>query len=69
MKEIKQVKSISIWIFLVPFVALNTCLILITQFHSLFPNLEDVLLKIINSNITTLLNNLIMIYTNYLEGL
>ena len=47
MKEIKQVKSISIWIFLVPFVALNTCLILITQFHSLFPNLEDVLLNTI----------------------
>ena len=47
MKEIKQVKSISIWIFIVPFVALNTCLILITQFHNLFPNLEDVLLNTI----------------------
>tara|TARA_B100000579_G_scaffold190126_1_gene155234 strand:- start:49 stop:735 length:687 start_codon:yes stop_codon:yes gene_type:complete len=47
MKEIKDVKSISIWIFLVPFVALNTCLILITQFHNLFPNLEDVLLNTI----------------------
>jgi len=37
-------KSISIWIFIVPFIALNLCLILITQFHSLFPNHEDVLL-------------------------
>ena len=43
MKEIKQVKFISIWIFLVPFIALNTCLILITQFHGLFPNQEDIL--------------------------
>ncbi len=47
MKEIEQAKSISIWIFIVPFVALNTCLILITQFHNLFPNLEDVLLNTI----------------------
>ena len=44
MKEIMQAKSISIWIFIVPFIALNLCLILITQFHSLFPNHEDVLL-------------------------
>ena len=47
MNEIKQVKSISIWIFLVPFFALNLCLILITQFHGLFPNQEDVLLNTI----------------------
>ena len=43
MKEINQVKSISIWIFVIPFVALNLCLILITQFHSLFPNQENIL--------------------------
>ena len=43
MKEINQVKFISIWIFLVPFVALNLCLVLITQFHSLFPNQEHIL--------------------------
>ena len=43
MREIKQVKSISIWIFLIPFVALNLCLLLITQFHSLFPNQEHIL--------------------------
>ena len=47
MNEIKQVKSISIWIFLVPFFSLNLCLILITQFHGLFPNQEDVLLNTI----------------------
>ena len=43
MDKIAKVKSISIWIFIVPFVALNTCLILITQFHGLFPNQEDVI--------------------------
>ncbi|RPG95973.1 MAG: hypothetical protein CBD99_003705 [Candidatus Pelagibacter sp. TMED239] len=47
MKDIKKVKSISIWIFLIPFLALNICLILITQFHSIFPNQEDVLLNTI----------------------
>ena len=43
MEEIKKVKSISVWIFIVPFVAVNTCLILITQFHGLFPNQEDII--------------------------
>ena len=43
MEEINKVKSISIWIFVVPFVAVNTCLILITQFHGLFPNPEDII--------------------------
>ena len=43
MEEINKVKSISIWIFVVPFVAVNTCLILITQFHGLFPNSEDII--------------------------
>ena len=43
MEEIKRVKSISVWIFIVPFVAVNTCLILITQFHGLFPNPEDII--------------------------
>ena len=36
MDQINKVKSISIWIFIVPFLAVNTCLILITQFHELF---------------------------------
>ena len=43
MDNINKVKSISIWIFIVPFVAVNTCLILITQFHSLFPNPEQII--------------------------
>ena len=43
MERINKVKSMSIWIFIVPFVAVNTCLILITQFHDLFPNRADII--------------------------
>ncbi len=43
MDQINKVKSISIWIFIVPFFAVNTCLILITQFQGLFPNQEDII--------------------------
>ena len=43
MEQINKVKSISVWIFIVPFVAVNTCLILITQFQGLFPNQEDII--------------------------
>ena len=43
MDQINKVKSISIWIFLVPFIAVNTCLIMVTQFHGLFPNQEDII--------------------------
>ena len=43
MDQINKVKSISIWIFIVPFIAVNACLILITQFHGLFPNQEDII--------------------------
>ena len=43
MDKIKKAKSISFWIFLLPFVAINICLILITQFHGLFPNQEEVI--------------------------
>ena len=43
MGHINKAKSISIWIFFVPFVAVNTCLILITQFQGLFPNQEDII--------------------------
>jgi len=35
MEQIDKVKSISIWIFIVPFIAVNTCLLITTQFHSL----------------------------------
>jgi len=43
MDKIKIVRSISIWIFIIPFLAVNTCLILITEFQWLFPNQEDII--------------------------
>jgi hypothetical protein len=43
MDQINRVKSISVWIFIIPFVAVNACLILITQFHDFFPNQEDII--------------------------
>ena len=43
MEYINKAKLISIWIFILPFIAVNTCLILITQFHSLFPNQVDII--------------------------
>ncbi len=43
MEQIKKVKSISIWIFIIPFIAVNTCLILITQFHGIFPDQESII--------------------------
>ena len=46
MKHIKKIRGISIWIFVVPFVALNACLILITNFHELFDQ-KDVILNTI----------------------
>ena len=47
MDEIEKVKSITLWIFIVPFFALNACLILITQFHDLFPNQENIIFNTI----------------------
>ena len=35
MEQISKVKSISIWIFIIPFFAVNACLIITTQFHFL----------------------------------
>jgi hypothetical protein len=46
MDSIQKVRSITLWIFIVPFVAINTCLILITHFHGLF-NPEDIILNTI----------------------
>ena len=43
MDLINKVKSMSIWIFIVPFIAVNLCLILVTQFHELFPNQVDII--------------------------
>ena len=46
MENINKIRKLSIWIFIVPFFALNTCLILITNFHQFF-NLEHVILPTI----------------------
>jgi hypothetical protein len=43
MDKIQKAKSISIWIFLIPFISVNTCLILITEFQWIFPNQEDII--------------------------
>ncbi len=43
MEQIKKARSISIWIFIVPFIAINTCLLLITQFQEIFPNKADII--------------------------
>jgi|TARA_B110000238_G_C16019305_1_gene392463 hypothetical protein len=43
MDKIQKAKSISIWIFIIPFIAVNTCLILITEFHWVFPDQEDII--------------------------
>jgi len=42
MDSIQKVRSITLWIFIVPFFAINACLILITQFHELF-HPEDII--------------------------
>tara|TARA_A100001015_G_scaffold191466_1_gene213299 strand:+ start:1652 stop:2359 length:708 start_codon:yes stop_codon:yes gene_type:complete len=47
MKSIEKARFISIWIFIVPFVAVNTCLILVTQFHGLFESQADKLFNTI----------------------
>jgi len=46
MDSINKVKSITLWIFIIPFLTINVCLILITQFHGLFSN-EDILVNTI----------------------
>ena len=47
MDKIEKVRSISLWVFIIPFIALNACLILVTKFHGLFPNQEHVILNTI----------------------
>ena len=42
MDKIQRAKSISIWVFIIPFLAINSCLVLITQFHGLFPSQADI---------------------------
>ncbi len=41
MNSIEKARSSSIWIFIVPFVAVNACLILVTQFHGVFESEAD----------------------------
>jgi hypothetical protein len=43
MDKIEKVRFISLWVFIIPFIALNACLILVTKFHGLFPNQEHVI--------------------------
>ena len=33
MSSIDRVKSISVWIFIIPFISVNTCLLIVTNFH------------------------------------
>ena len=35
MNSIDKVKSISVWIFIIPFVSINTCLLIVTNFHQI----------------------------------
>jgi len=46
MDKIKNIKFISIWIFIVPFIAINTCLIIATHFTELFEEGRAVYSKI-----------------------
>ena len=46
MENINKIKILSIWIFIIPFVAINACLILITHFHQFF-DLTNVILPTI----------------------
>ena len=41
MSSIEKARSLSIWIFIIPFVAVNACLILVTQFHGVFESEAD----------------------------
>ena len=45
MDKVKNIKSISIWIFLVPFIGVNACLIISTHFTELFANGQAVYAK------------------------
>ena len=35
MDSIDKVKSISVWIFIIPFISINTCLLIVTNFHQI----------------------------------
>ena len=46
MESINKIRKLSLWIFIIPFIGINACLILITNFHQFF-NLEDIVLPTI----------------------
>ena len=46
MDKVQNIKSISIWIFLIPFIAINACLIVSTHFTELFADGQAVYAKI-----------------------
>ena len=35
MTPIEKIRSVSIWIFIIPFLSINTCLLIVTQFHQI----------------------------------
>ena len=35
MGSIGKVRSISVWIFIIPFISVNTCLLIVTNFHQI----------------------------------
>ena len=43
MDKIQKARSISIWIFIVPLLSVNICLLLINEFQWIFPDPEDVI--------------------------
>ena len=43
MDKIQKIKFVSIWIFLIPFLSVNLCLLLINEFQWIFPNQEDII--------------------------
>ena len=43
MDKIQKIKFVSIWIFVIPFLSVNLCLLLINEFQWIFPNQEDII--------------------------
>jgi hypothetical protein len=35
MTPIEKIRSVSIWIFIIPFLSVNICLLIVTQFHQI----------------------------------
>jgi len=65
MDNILKVKSISIWIFIIPFCAVNACLILITEFHSLVMEFLEWNNSFISNNIKSMTEEELKISIKY----